>query len=208
MKEKKVKLLSRVRLFVTPMDCSLPGSSLHGNFPGKRTGVGWHFLPQGVLLAQGSNLGLAYCRQTLHRLSHQGSPSCRPSRTGLWAALSLWAVYRLGEKDEWLQAEEEKGICWILTVLHLYFKCSLLQRLKMLFKLWIPIPCFIMGSQRSLREQSVSGKRGSPSFSSVSRCDFMYNLTQCSDSSCLSKYIIIYVTKIFCQIFNILHFLF
>ena len=23
-----------------PMDCSLPGSSVHGNFPGKRTGVG------------------------------------------------------------------------------------------------------------------------------------------------------------------------
>ena len=145
---------------------------------------------------------------TLHRLSHQGSPSCRPSRTSLWTALSLWAVYRLGEKDELLQAEEEKGICWILTILHLYFKCSLLQRLKMLFKLWIPIPCFIMGSQRSLREQNISGKRGSTSFSSVSQYDFMCNLSQCSDNSCLSKYIIIYVINIFCQIFNILHFFF
>ena len=28
----KVKSLSRVRLFVTPMDCSLPGSSIHGIF--------------------------------------------------------------------------------------------------------------------------------------------------------------------------------
>ena len=28
----KVKSLSRVRLFVTPMDCSLPGSSVHGIF--------------------------------------------------------------------------------------------------------------------------------------------------------------------------------
>ena len=28
----KVKLLSHVRLFATPMDCSLPGSSVHGIF--------------------------------------------------------------------------------------------------------------------------------------------------------------------------------
>ena len=27
-----------------PMDCSPPGSSVHGDFPGKRTGVGCHFL--------------------------------------------------------------------------------------------------------------------------------------------------------------------
>ena len=25
-----------------PMDCSLPGSSVHGDSPGKSTGVGWH----------------------------------------------------------------------------------------------------------------------------------------------------------------------
>ena len=30
--ESEVKLLSRVWLFVTPMDCSLPGSSIHGIF--------------------------------------------------------------------------------------------------------------------------------------------------------------------------------
>ena len=27
-----------------PMDCSLLGSSVHGIFPGKSTGVGWHYL--------------------------------------------------------------------------------------------------------------------------------------------------------------------
>ena len=31
------------------MDCSPPGSSVHGNFPGKNTGVGCHFLLQGIL---------------------------------------------------------------------------------------------------------------------------------------------------------------
>ena len=41
--------------------------------PGKNTGVGCHFLLLGILPTQGSNQGLQHCRQTLYRLSHQGS---------------------------------------------------------------------------------------------------------------------------------------
>ena len=44
------------------------------NFPGKSTGVGCHFLLQGIFLTQGSNPGLPLCRQTLYCLSHQGNP--------------------------------------------------------------------------------------------------------------------------------------
>ena len=40
---------------------------------GKNTGVGCHFLLQGIFPTQGSNPGLAHCRQTLYCLSHQGS---------------------------------------------------------------------------------------------------------------------------------------
>ena len=47
---------------------SLPGSSVHGDSPGKNTGVGCHG-PQ----TQGLNLGLLHCRQILNQLSHQGS---------------------------------------------------------------------------------------------------------------------------------------
>ena len=54
------------------MDCSLPGSSVHSS--GKNTGVGYHFLLQGIFLTQGSNQGLLHCRQILYHLSHQGSP--------------------------------------------------------------------------------------------------------------------------------------
>ena len=57
-----------------PIDCSLPGSSFHGVFPGKSTGVGCHFLLQRIFSTQESNLGLPHCRQTLYHLSHQGSP--------------------------------------------------------------------------------------------------------------------------------------
>ena len=40
-----------------PMDCSPPGSPVHGDFPGKNTGVGHHSLLQGIFLTQGSNPG-------------------------------------------------------------------------------------------------------------------------------------------------------
>ena len=55
-----------------PMDCSLPGSSVHGIF--NSTGVDCHFLLQGIFPTQGSNLGLPHCRQLLYHLSHQRSP--------------------------------------------------------------------------------------------------------------------------------------
>ena len=54
-----------------PMDCSLPGSSINGDSPSKNTGVGCHFLLQGIFLTQELNPGLPHCRQILHCLSHQ-----------------------------------------------------------------------------------------------------------------------------------------
>ena len=57
-----------------PMDCSLPGSSVHGASPGKYTGVSCHALLHGIFPTQGSNQGLLHCRWILYCLSHQGSP--------------------------------------------------------------------------------------------------------------------------------------
>ena len=65
-------LLSRVPL-CDPMDCSPPGPFVHGDFPGKNTGVGCHALFQGIFPTQGSNPGLPHCRWILYRLSHQRS---------------------------------------------------------------------------------------------------------------------------------------
>ena len=45
------------------------------DFPGMNTGVGCHFLLQGIFPTQGLNPGLPYCRQMLHYLSYQGSPN-------------------------------------------------------------------------------------------------------------------------------------
>ena len=45
-----------------PMDCSLPGYSVHGDSPGKNTGAGCHTLLQRIFPTQGSNQGLLHCR--------------------------------------------------------------------------------------------------------------------------------------------------
>ena len=53
---------------------SLPGFSVHGDSPGKNTGVGSHSLLRGIFLTQGLNPGLLHCRKILYHLRHQGSP--------------------------------------------------------------------------------------------------------------------------------------
>ena len=78
--------LSHVWLFVTPMDCSPPGSFVHRDSPGKNTGVGCHALLQGIFKTQGSNLHLPHCRRILNHLNHWGSP---------YVPLYLWSFYLL-----------------------------------------------------------------------------------------------------------------
>ena len=45
-----------------PMDCNLPGSSVHGDSPDKNTRVHCHALLQGIFPTHGSNPGLPHCR--------------------------------------------------------------------------------------------------------------------------------------------------
>ena len=73
-----------------PMDCSLLGSSVHGDSLGKNTGVGCHDLLQGIFPTQGLNPGILHCKQILYCLSHQESPrilewvACPFSRGSSW----------------------------------------------------------------------------------------------------------------------------
>ena len=71
---RSAQLLSHVQLFATPWTVAPPGFSVHGDCPGKNTGVGSHSLRQGIFPNQGSNSGLLHCRQSLYHLNHQGSP--------------------------------------------------------------------------------------------------------------------------------------
>ena len=52
-----------------PINCSRPGSSVHGISQSRI--VGCRFLLQGIFLTQGSNPGLLHCRKVLYHLSHQ-----------------------------------------------------------------------------------------------------------------------------------------
>ena len=69
----KLSPFSHVLLFATlwtvPARLLCPWDS-----PGKNTGVGSYSLLQEIFPTQGSNPGLPYCGQIVHRLSHQGIP--------------------------------------------------------------------------------------------------------------------------------------
>ena len=61
----KVKVLVTLLCLILcdPMDCSLPG---YMDFLGRNTGVGCHFLLQGIFPTQGLNLDLLHCKQILY----------------------------------------------------------------------------------------------------------------------------------------------
>ena len=57
-----------------PVNCSLPGSSVHGDSPGKHAGVGYHALLQGDLPNPGIEPRSPALQQIIYQLSHQGRP--------------------------------------------------------------------------------------------------------------------------------------
>ena len=73
---------SCVWLFATPWTvCSPPGSSVHGDSPGKNAGVGCHALLQGIFPTQVSNPGLPHCRWILSPMIHFKFISMRAVRS-------------------------------------------------------------------------------------------------------------------------------
>ena len=72
------------------VDCSLPGSSVHGDSLGKNTRVGCHNLFQGIFPAQGLSPCLLHCRQILYHLSHQESPRILEGVTYPFSRRSSW----------------------------------------------------------------------------------------------------------------------
>ena len=71
------QLLQSCPTLCDPMDCSPPGSSVHGDSAGRNSGVGCHALLQGIFLTQGSNLRLLcllHCRQIVFTAELQRKP--------------------------------------------------------------------------------------------------------------------------------------
>ena len=67
------------------------------DFPGNDTGMGCHFLLQGIFPTQESNPGLLHCRQILYRLSYKGSPNLKPLRRNKTSLtlLTNWTIIAL-----------------------------------------------------------------------------------------------------------------
>ena len=70
-----------------PMDCNPLGSSVHGDSPGKNTGVGCHVSSRGSFQLRDWTRSLTL---SLYRLSHQGSPIQKPIANN-WFCCGLWS---------------------------------------------------------------------------------------------------------------------
>ena len=84
-----------------PMDCSPPGSSVHGGSPGKNNGVGCHALLQGIFLTQGSNPGFLHCRQILY-----SEPPWKCARAGAAQLLSQRTLEPVRHEKDRAQRKE------------------------------------------------------------------------------------------------------
>ena len=129
-----------------PMDCSLPGSSVHRDSPGKNTGVFCHALLQGNFPTQGLNPGLPHCRQILYCLSHQRSLrilecvaypfSGEFSWPRNWTRVSLqcrWILYQESPRTTIWSSNHTPGYLFeenekinLKTYTHLNFHCSII----------------------------------------------------------------------------------
>ena len=125
-----------------PMNCSLPGSSIHGDSPGKNIGVGCHSLLQGIFPTQGWNPGLLHCRQILYHLSHQGSPlnawlwKKKKKKDFRWRHPSKFHLeyYESENSGYYLQDEENQGLLWMVQLLRIHLAVQ---------GMWVP---FLVGN--------------------------------------------------------------
>ena len=85
----RAQSLSWIQLFANPMDCSPPGSFVHGGFLEEYTGVGFPFLLQRIFLTQASNTHfqcLLHCRQILYCWA------TREASLSVWTSKALYLI--------------------------------------------------------------------------------------------------------------------
>ena len=90
-----------------PMDCSLPGSSVHGDCPDKNTRVGCDAFLQWIFPTQGSNSGLLYCRRIFYCLSHQRRPR-----------ILEWVAYPVPSQEGFPTQESNQGLLHCRRILY------------------------------------------------------------------------------------------
>ena len=85
-------------ILCNPMDYSPPGSSVHGDSPGKFTGVGCHALLQGIFPTQGSNPHLL-CLLHWQSGSLSSEPQRKPKNAGVCSLPLLQGFFPTQESN-------------------------------------------------------------------------------------------------------------
>ena len=132
------------------MDCYPQGSSVHGDSPGKNTGMGCHVLLQGIFPTQGLNPGFPHCRWILYHLSQQRSPRilewvAKPFFRGSTPHRSLTRISCTSGRffTSWATREALSGSCCIILWNLLISKTFFYYSLCLFCALW-PIKCEIL----------------------------------------------------------------
>ena len=107
------------------VDCSPPGSSVHGDSPGKNTGVCCHALLQGIFPTQGSNPGLP----NLQVDSLVSEPPRKSNNTGVGSLSLLQGNFQIQESNRGL-------LHWRQILYHLNYKGSPIWRIHHV-KCWV-----------------------------------------------------------------------
>ena len=104
-----------------------PARLLHScDFTGKNTGVGCHFLLQGIIPTRGSNSSLPHWRQTPYHLSHNSNPIQNDKYTPVFIA-ALFTIAIIWKQPWFLSIDK-----WIKKIWDIYIMdcCSSIRRNK------------------------------------------------------------------------------
>ena len=111
------------------MDSSLIGLFCPWNSPGRNTGVGCHFLLQGIFPIQSLNLALPHCRQTRYLLllllscfsrvrlcaTHRWQPTRLPVPGILQARTPEWVAISFSNARKWKVKVKSLSRVWLLA---------------------------------------------------------------------------------------------
>ena len=167
-----------------PVDCSPPGSSVHGDSPGKNTGVGCHALLQGIFPTQRMNPylpGTEPRSPTLQADSLPSEPPGKTKNTGVGSLSLLQGIFLTQESYQGLLhcrqilyqlSYQGSSPCWCgkMPVARSFFSCLQCRRPGFYFwvrkipwrRKWQPTPVFLPGEshgQGSLAHYSLWGSK-------------------------------------------------
>ena len=92
--------------------------------PGKNTGVGCHFLLQGIFPSKGSKPCLSHCKQILYHLSHEEALLAIVNKL-IWA--SCFLVFLPMKCGWYLSHKEDIGFCKLLGMMTVHGTWSILN---------------------------------------------------------------------------------